>query len=113
MAKKKKPYFPNNWKTYYNAPASHFESIPYEQFMDWRVEGWDLPSSIDCVIREHNMKTGKITEHVYQTERHAKNKVKAMMDIGESEFFLCNHEGIHHLYPKHLLKQEDYDDPLN
>mgnify|MGYP001459288326 CR=1 FL=1 len=107
--KRKKPYFPNNWKAYKDAPSEYFEDLPFEQFMDWRVNQWEIPSSIDCIIREQNLDTGKVTEYVYQSAGHAQNKVRAMMDKGESEFFIANKEGLHHLYPKF---PEDYDDPL-
>ena len=63
---KQKPYYPNNWEAISNAPDECFETLPFEQFMDWKIAGWELPSSIDCIIREHNLETGKITEHVYR-----------------------------------------------
>ena len=108
MSKKKK-YFPNNWEAIQAAPSEYFDSIPFEQFMDWKMAGWELPSSISCIIRSKNVKTGKIKEHVYSRPSAAKNKCSQLMDEGEAEFTVCNHDTIHHMYPKYL---EDYDDPL-
>ena len=51
---KKKPYFPNNWKQYKDAPASWFDQILFEEFMDWKIAGWEMPSSVVCMIRETN-----------------------------------------------------------
>tara|TARA_R100000781_G_scaffold94931_1_gene59238 strand:+ start:428 stop:757 length:330 start_codon:yes stop_codon:yes gene_type:complete len=106
---KKKPYFPNNWKAYSSAPAEWFEPISFEELMDWKMAGWELPSSVVCMIRETNTKTGKVKEHIYQRESAAKNKARAIMDVGESEFIVCTPTEIHHMTPEHL---EDYDDPL-
>ena len=106
---KKKKYFPNNWEAYNEAPAEWFEPIPFEQFMDWKLAGWELPSSISCIIRSKNVKTGKIKEFVYQRESAAKNKARELMDIGEDEFLVCTQTEIHQMQPRYL---EDYDDPL-
>jgi hypothetical protein len=57
MAKKK--YFPNNWDAYNEVDPEMFEDLPFDQFMDWKVGGWELPSSVSCIIREKNLRTGK------------------------------------------------------
>ena len=108
--KKKKRYFPNNWKELHDAPAELFDDLSFEEFMDWKIAGWQLPPSICCIIREHNQVTGKVTEHVYQRVHAAKNKVRDIMSKGESEFFVCNQHEIHHMFPQYV---EDYDDPLS
>ena len=107
--KKKKPYFPNNWKAISDSPAEWFGDIPFEQFMDWKIAGYEIPSSVACIIREHNLKTGNVTEYVYQQPSAAKNKCIEIMDTGESEFLVCDHDQIHYMTPKFI---EDYDDPL-
>ena len=109
-SKKKKPYFPNNWSEYNKAPSHWFDAIPYEDFWEWKVEGWELPSSVACIIREKNLSTGKIKEYVYQNAGAAKNKCRKIMDLQESEFTVVNADTIHHLTPKHL--EDMYDDPL-
>jgi len=105
----KKPYFPNNWRAIKDAPSEYFEDIPFDQFMDWKMAGWEIPSSISCIIREHNLETGKVKEYVYERTGAAENKLKKMMGEGVSEITTATHDSIHHLTPKYL---EDYDDPL-
>ena len=109
MPKKKKPYFPNNVEAYRGAPSEWFDEIPYDEFMDWKVSGWELPSSVACIIREENLETGKIKEHVYQRVSAAKAKTRAIMREGVSEFTVCAPEAIHFMTPE---KEDPYDDPL-
>ena len=109
--KKKRDYFPNNWDAIHSAPAEYFESLPFEQFMDWKLAGWEIPSSISCIIRENNLKTGKVKEYVYSRAHAAKNKAREIMDMGESEFLVCTHDEIHLMQPKYSL-EDPYDDPL-
>ena len=111
MSKKKRkpPYFPNNVEAYRGAPAEWFDAIPFDEFMDWKMAGWELPRSVDCIIREHNHRTGKVKEYVYQKQSAAKKRIRAIMDIGESSITLCNSETLHHLIPEEI---ELYDDPL-
>ncbi len=108
MTKKKKPYFHNNVEAIRKAPAEYFVPIPYDEFMDWKVGGWELPSSCDYLIRERSLKTGKVKEYVYQRPAAAKKKLEERMESGEFEFTVCNHDSVHFLTPK----MEDYDDPL-
>ena len=109
MSKKKKPYFHNNVEAIRDAPDKWFIPIPFDEFMDWKIAGYEIPSSVACIIREHNLKTGSINEYVYQQPSAAKNKCLEIMDVGESEFIVCDHDQIHHMTPKFI---EDYDDPL-
>ena len=111
MAKKKNKYFPNNWDAYNEVDPEMFEDLPFDQFMDWKVAGWELPSSVTCIIREKNLRTGKIKEHVYSRPSAAKKKVSQLMDEGEAECTVCNHDTIHHMYPKYM-EESPYDDPL-
>tara|TARA_R100000458_G_C8218177_1_gene203419 strand:+ start:146 stop:484 length:339 start_codon:yes stop_codon:yes gene_type:complete len=107
--KKKKPYFPNNWDAIADAPSKWFHPIPFDEFMDWKIGGYELPSSINCIIRETRIDTGEVTEYVYQTAGRARNKAVQIMDEGVSEFVVCTHEELHYVSPEFA---EDYDDPL-
>ena len=109
MSKKKKPYYPNNYNAIAAAPAEWFDSIPFDEFMDWKTAGWELPSSVHCLIREHNLKTGKVKEYVYSRNAAARNKVEDIMKKQESAITVCDAQSIHHLFPEEV---EDYDDPL-
>ena len=105
----KKRYFPNNWKKLKDVPSTFFEEVEFDEFMDWKIGGYEIPSSINCIIREKRLDTGEVTEYVYQTAGRARNKARQIMDEGVSEFVVCTSEEVHHLYPELI---EDYDDPL-
>ena len=109
MTKKKKPYYPNYLPSLMAAPADVFTPIPFDEFMEWKIGGYEIPSSINSIIREKRLDTGEVTEYVYNTPGHAKRKAKQIMDEGVSEFVVCTSEAVHHLYPESI---EDYDDPL-
>ena len=109
MTKKKQPYFPNNWQAFKDADDSFFLPIDFDEFMDWKIQGWEIPSSVNCVIRERSLSTGKVKEYVYSRPMAAKKKLEERMQSGEYEFTVCNGEAIHLLTPKY---EEDYDDPL-
>ena len=91
-----------------NVPAECFDSISYDEFMDWKIGGWELPSTCNYLIREQNIKTGKVKEYVYQKPSAARKKLEQRMESGESEFTVADHDTVHFLTPK----WEDYDDPL-
>jgi len=105
---RKKKEFPNNWKAYHKAPSEYFQSIPFDHFMDWKVFGWDLPSSIDCIIREEDPKTGKIKEHVYMKSHAARNKVNKLMDE-KAKFVLVTSEAVHNLSPETYYDDDNKD----
>tara|TARA_R100000008_G_C3565079_1_gene158633 strand:- start:597 stop:926 length:330 start_codon:yes stop_codon:yes gene_type:complete len=106
---KKKPYYPNNWAAFKATPSSYFETISFNEFMDWKIAGWELPSSVSCIIREKNLTSGKIKEYTYSRAGDAKRRCRKIMDVGESEFIVCTSDAVHIMYPELV---EDYDDPL-
>ena len=106
---KKNRYFPNKCARLRAVPAEMFEPIEFDEFMDWKIAGYEIPSSINCIIRETRIDTGEVTEYVYQTAGRARNKCRQIMDEGVSEMVICTDEQLHYLYPEYI---EDYDDPL-
>ena len=107
---KKKPYHPNNWKAYKDAPDKFFIPLAFDDFMDWKMGGWEIPASVVCMIRERNRKTGKVKEYIYSRESSAKKKARDIMDKGESEFIVCTHDEVHHMYPE--KNYDEFEDPL-
>ena len=103
----KKKYFPNNWKRLRDVPASFFEPIEFDEFMEWKIGGYEIPSSVKCIIRETNLSTGKVKEFTYSRHGDAQNKIDDILKKGESEFVVCDEEEIHYLYPKHLDDDDD------
>mgnify|MGYP001163817941 CR=1 FL=1 len=102
----KKKYYPNNWRVVKSAPDEMFPSISYEEFMEWKIAGWELPSSVGAVIRTQHLETGKVNEYVYQLPAYAKKRVRKLMDEGECEITVCTHSAIHFI----CLEDSDFDD---
>ena len=106
MAKKK--YFHNNYDAIAGSPSHWFDSIPFDDLMDWKIGGWEIPSSVSCMIRETNSETGKVKEYVYQKEGAARKKATEIMAKG-NEFIVCTADAIQIMTPN---LEEMYDDPL-
>ena len=95
---KKKPYYPNNWSKIKAVPAEYFDALSVEDFMEWRLYNWEIPSSVACIIREENSVTGLITEYTYSKPSAAKAKVKQLMDAGH-DFVIANEEEVVDMKP--------------
>ena len=105
----KKKYYHNNWAAIKDAPAELFIPMPFDEFMEWKIAGYEIPSSVNCIIRERDLNTGKVKEYVYQRPMAAKKKLEERMQAGEFEFTVCNDDAIHLLTP---IEEDPYDDPL-
>jgi len=100
---KKKPYLPNNWQQYKDAPDELFLQHTFDEFMDWKVAGWALPSSVACILRVTDINTKKVKEYTYQRRSSAEAKVKKLLDTAGyegKEFTICDSDNIHFLTPK-------------
>jgi len=95
----KKDYFPNNWQEYKDLDDDHFIPHTYEEIMSWKVAGWELPSSVCCIIRVSDIETKKVTELVYQKQSAAQAKVNALINTPNVEFTVVDHDSIHFLTP--------------
>ena len=78
--------------------------------MTWKVAGWELPSSVYCIIREMNLKTGKVKEHTYQRKHAARAKVEQLLSTPDTEFVVADNESIHHLLPGDYAELDDDND---
>ena len=102
-----KKYFPNNWKEIRDAPDDCFSSpdpnnpLTFEDFMEWKLNGWEFPSSVACVIREHDVKTGKVKEHIYSKPKWANKKIKQLLIKGH-EFTIAGGDVVEHIPSKYL-----------
>ena len=101
---KKPKYFPNNWKAYKESPDQFFIPLTYNDFFNWKVMGWALPSSIDCIIREET--NGKITEKVYSQSKAARKYLETAMQTKnpKTTYTIVNQDAVQVLYP---LKQHN------
>ena len=97
FAMSKRKYYPNKWKQIHKIPAQYFESIDFEDLMDWKLGGYELPEGVVCVIRERNLKTNKVTEHTYMQMAAAKKRTRKIMSHGNSELTICTHTAVAHL----------------
>ena len=96
----KKQYYPNNWQEYKDLDDDNFIPHTFEEIMSWKVGGWELPSSVCCVIRVTDADTKKVTEYVYQKHSAAQSKVNQLMDKPNVEFIVADHEYIRHCPPR-------------
>lgn len=101
----KKAYFPNKWAKLKAIPASEFDSVDFEDFMDWKVAGWILPDNVECIIRAFNVKNGKVKEHVYKRMSYANEKIKRYIFARSHELTICYDDSLCYIRPKDL---EDY-----
>ena len=102
-----KKYFPNNWQKFKDAPDELFMPHTYEEIMDYKIQAWELPSNICCLIREADLETKKVKEYVYQRRSAAEKKVKQLMGKNGIEFTVCTPEQIHFVSQ---LDIDDYED---
>ena len=94
----KQPYYPNNWRAYKDTPDSFFFPISFEEFFDWKVAGWELPSSVCCIIRVEHKDSGKIKEYHYSNPRSAIKFCNKLMDQGH-EFTIVDEEQVQQMIP--------------
>ncbi len=110
MSGKRKKDFPNNWKKYSELDSSSFLPIEFDEFMDWKVYGWEIPGNICCLIRERNYKTNKVKEHVYQRPSAADRKIKQLSQIPHCEFIICTNEHVATVPPDQDQENIDSDE---
>jgi len=78
----KKRLFANNWKEYRDTPCELFPEVPFDEYMDWRVHGWEILPSHCCLIRTLT-KTGKVKEYSYKRWSAAEKRINRLMDDPE------------------------------
>tara|TARA_R100000458_G_scaffold38709_1_gene36200 strand:- start:291 stop:542 length:252 start_codon:yes stop_codon:yes gene_type:complete len=71
----------------------------FDEFMNWKVEGWELPTSVCCIIRETDQETKEVKEHVYSKRSYAMKKIHSLMEDGK-EFTICDDSQVQHMTPE-------------
>ena len=104
----RKGYFPNKWRKIKDIDSSHFEPIPYDEVMEWKVASWELSHNVCCVIRATNLKTNKVSEFVYQRQHAAENKIKKFLKAQTHELVICSDDSIYYVHPE-MLSDDDND----
>ena len=110
MTQKKKPYFPNNWEEYKKQPDDFFIPITFAELLMMKVHAWEMPSSVCCMIREQNVKTGKVKEHIYQRHSAADKKIHELYQKPDTEFTVCDPETIHFVPCHYEIEDETEED---
>ena len=104
-----KKYFPNNWTRLVKVPHQYFESLPFDAFMDWKMNGWEIAGSHECIIRTINCETGKVKEYVYQRKDAARRRMLKLLQEEKHEIVICTHDNIQHLKPEKYISEHDED----
>ncbi len=104
-----KKYFPNNWTRLVKVPYQYFESLPFDAFMDWKMNGWEIAGSHECIIRTINCETGKVKEYVYQRKDAARRRMLKLLQEEKHEIVICTHDNIQHLKPEKYISEHDED----
>ena len=73
-----------------------FFTPTYEEFVDWKLRSWELPESVECIIRAEI--DGKIKEYVYEKQHAAIKRVNKLVDAGVP-FTVCDNDSIQSLNP--------------
>ncbi|MBI52091.1 MAG: hypothetical protein CL779_02595 [Chloroflexi bacterium] len=87
-------YFPNNWKDWKELPEDHLPCPTFEEFMDWKVGGWELPSSVHCIIRTEHRESGTVAEFIYSKPKNAATKLKNLFEQNEHDITLVDRESV-------------------
>jgi HD-like signal output (HDOD) protein len=90
-------YYPNNWEAWNDMPEDYLATPTWEEFEDWKLRGWELPSSVCCIIRAETDK-GKVKEYVYQKAHAAENRIQQLIAEGAT-FTICTEDELRHISP--------------
>ena len=85
------------------APAEIFKQIEFEEFMDWKIAGWELPGSVACIIRVDNSRTNKVQEFVYRRIADAVKRTQKLMEDEDNTITVCNPDEITSISAKSWL----------
>ena len=97
-----KPYYPNNWELIAAAPPEVFKTCTFDEFFDWKVAGWELPSSVHCVIRCENTKTGKVKEWSYSRMKDAHKRIRKLCEDEANIITIVDDDEILNIYAEDL-----------
>ena len=102
-----KKYFPNNYNKIAKCPAEFFEPMPFDLFMDWKMNGWEMTPMTQCIIRTIHCETGKVKEYSYQRKSAAKKRLSKLLNEHTHELIICTDENIQHLKPDRYITEHD------
>ncbi len=85
--------FANNWKEYRDTPPECFPEIAFDEYMEWRVHGWEILPTHCCIIRARTQ-AGKVQEYSYKRWSAADKRINKLMDNPDTYeiTIACNEE---------------------
>jgi len=105
--RKRKRYFPNNWKQIKAAPPELFEEHLYLEVMEWKIHGWELPPDVCCIIRATHLETKKVKEFVYKRQAAADKKLIEFCTTKTHDLCITTHDAQHYIGPRPIDDEGD------
>lgn len=100
----KRKYYPNKWSEIQKCPDDYFPDMLFEEFEDWKVYGYVIPSAVFGIVRSQGKDV--VEEYTYKSEYQAKQRVKK--EIAKNrDVTLCTMEGVWNIKPLPL----DFNNP--
>ena len=59
------------------------EQFTVQELIDQKTHGYEIPSSVLCIMRVHNIRTQKVTEHVYQQRLAATKRLGRELEVDD------------------------------
>jgi len=101
-------YFPNNVREIQNAPDHLFIGLPFDELLDWKVNGYELPDSVFCLMRITDKDTKLVTERYYNTRHYAKKRLAKCIQQG-FEVVMVSNDGIYYIEPRDVFMDFNND----
>lgn len=108
MAKRKRRYYANNWRAVKDTDPKYLPQISFDQFYEFTLCNWLIPSSHDCIIRYTNFRTGKVKEKAFKYQGAAYNFIER--HYLTDEMVVAEVDGLHYLNPYDVKKNKSNQD---
>lgn len=109
MSGRRPKEFPNSWQKFKDTDSQFFMNHFFDEVMEWKVLGWELPSNIYCIIRATHLKTKKISEFVYQNPKCADKRITSFFKDKTHELCITTHDSQHYVGPNPPSSYDDDD----
>lgn len=86
-----KPYMENNWRLIKGAPLELFPTPTFQEFMEERVESWEIKPQYVSINRVYNAKSGKVTEKAYKQVNAAQEYLANKLNDINNEIATATH----------------------
>lgn len=84
--------FPNDWSFYKKIKPKHFRRVSFKDFVEHRLNAWDLIPEAFVVARAHCLDTGSIQERTVFSHKEMNQFLKKLAKSGgEYDVFCVDH----------------------